>query len=121
MGGGDGGGFITTAAYGSPLEPHVKLLRQFRDRFVLTDALVRSFVRLYYTYSPPMAKFISGHESLRRVVRWRLLPLVGISWSFLRSGFFFKSGIYNSDVGSNNNWFYILRTIQRKGIINKIT
>lgn len=82
-----GGCFIATAAYGSLMEPHVKLLRQFRDRFLLTNAMGRSFVRLYYVYSPPIAEFVSGHESLRMIVRWSLLPLVGMSWSFLKFGF----------------------------------
>jgi len=37
-------------------------------------------VHLYYTYSPPVAEFIANHDTLRPVVRWSLLPLVGVSW-----------------------------------------
>ena len=83
---GNGGCFIATAAYGSLMEPHVRLLRQFRDRFLLNNAMGRTFVRLYYTYSPQIADFISGHKSIRIVVRWSLLSLVGMSWSLLRYG-----------------------------------
>jgi len=84
--GGGGGCFIATAAFGSIIEPHVKLLRQFRDCFLLTNTLGKTFVRLYYAYSPPIADVISAHDSLRMIVRWSLFPLIGISWMLLHLG-----------------------------------
>jgi hypothetical protein len=67
---------IATAAYGSYLDPHVETLRQFRDRVLLTNPLGAAFVDLYYQYSPPMADYISRHESLRTATRWILTPIV---------------------------------------------
>jgi hypothetical protein len=85
-GGGGGGCFIATAAYGSLVEPHVKTLRDFRDRFLITNIAGKSFVNLYYKYSPPFADFIAKHDSLRMIVRMTLFPLVGISWVALKLG-----------------------------------
>lgn len=82
-GGGGGGCFIATAAYGSYMEPHVMVLRDFRDRFLLTNSVGKAFIDLYYTYSPPVAAFIANHDNLRAVVRWSLLPVVGVSWMTL--------------------------------------
>ncbi len=79
-GGGGGGCFIATAAYGSLLEPHVVLLREFRDSYLLTNTAGKKFVSLYYTYSPPIADYIAGHEFLKKVVRLLLLPLIGLSY-----------------------------------------
>ena len=85
-GGGGGGCFIATAAYGSLIEPHVKILRKFRDRFLITNITGKSFVNLYYEYSPPLADFIARHDNLRMMVRMTLFPLVGISWMALKLG-----------------------------------
>ncbi len=75
-GGGGGGCFIATAAYGSYLDPHVKVLRDFRDDYLLTNTVGTGFVQLYYQYSPPLADAISKHEGSRTVTRWLLTPLV---------------------------------------------
>lgn len=78
--GGGGGGsfqcFIATAAYGSHLEPEVIALRQFRDKYLLTNSMGRAFVRFYYRHSPPLARFITEHEHLRTATRAALTPVV---------------------------------------------
>ena len=68
--------FIATAAFGSPIEPHVMALRQFRDRYLQHSTLGRAFIRFYYRYSPPIAAVIAEHDWLRLVVRMLLTPLV---------------------------------------------
>ncbi len=86
-GDGDGGGcFIATAAFGSYAEPHVKILRDFRDRYLKPGAWGRAFVRFYYRVSPDWARTIEEHDSLRWAVRTALLPVVGASWLALQVG-----------------------------------
>lgn len=68
--------FIATAAYGSLMEPHVQVLRKFRNEFLLTNFVGKKFVETYYRYSPPLAQFISEHEILKAAVRILLWPIV---------------------------------------------
>ena len=89
IGGGGGGCFIATAAYGSMLDKHVKILRNFRDRFLITNFCGQIFVKLYYKYSPALANFIAGHEGLRALTRALLLPLVFLCLAALKFGHFF--------------------------------
>jgi hypothetical protein len=72
-----------TAADGTAREPQVVLLKKFRDLYLLTNKAGRMFVRLYYTYSPPIADFIRQHQAVRFLVRVLLLPLLGVSHFFV--------------------------------------
>ncbi|UCF30189.1 MAG: hypothetical protein JSV26_08955, partial [bacterium] len=85
-GGSVGGCFIATAAYGSYEAPYVKLLRQFRDRYLLTNSPGRWFVDQYYTHSPRYAQWLSRHENARKVVRVLLIPLIAVAWLLLNVG-----------------------------------
>ncbi len=75
-GGGHGGGcFIATAAFGSYQEGHVRILRQFRDAFLLTNTPGKAFVEWYYRHSPKYAGIIAGRPALRAIARTALLPV----------------------------------------------
>lgn len=78
--------FIATAAYGSPLHPHVQVLRDFRDKCLMPYKPGRILVKLYYRLSPPIAKIISKHTVFRTAVRISIYPLVGFSYLMIRFG-----------------------------------
>ena len=84
--GGSGGGcFIATATYGSPLHPYVNILRAFRDQYLLTNRVGTKLVRLYSTYSPPIAEYIREHPLVRQWVRVAFVPLVGLAALLLKT------------------------------------
>jgi hypothetical protein len=75
----DGWCFIATAAYGSYMDGHVNVLRQFRDSYMMTNPAGRGLVSVYYSVSPPLAQFIDDNPSLKPVVRAGLWPAVTLS------------------------------------------
>jgi zinc carboxypeptidase len=83
--------FIATAAFGSADHPRVEFLRDLRDRvFPATAAgkkFIHSLLRIYYSFSPAVARYLNGHEAARWVVRTCfLLPLVAILRGFMKFG-----------------------------------
>ncbi|MCK4822576.1 hypothetical protein KA005_42825 [bacterium] len=75
--------FIATASYGTPLHPHIKTLRDFRDKYLMPSNLGQKLVDLYYKYSPFVADLIAKHKAFKVAVRIMLLPLVAFSYSIL--------------------------------------
>jgi hypothetical protein len=78
--------FIATAVYGSTSAPYVRLLRQFRDTFLITNGPGRWVVRTYYRYSPPVANWLAKHDVAKAAVRTMLTPIIIFSWLLINAG-----------------------------------
>ena len=61
--------FVATAACGSPFAADVLVLQEFRDRILRQWRAGRIFIRLYETFSPPLARLISNSEFLKSITR----------------------------------------------------
>jgi len=70
---------VATAAYGTPMAEEIRILREFRDEYLLTNTMGRALVDVYYKVSPPMAKFITEYPNLKPIVRTALVPAVAMS------------------------------------------
>lgn len=77
------GCFIATAAFGFYSAPQVQLLREFRDRYLLTNPPGKAFVAWYYNHGPRGAQFINAHPWLKLPVRVALLPLIAMAMFLL--------------------------------------
>jgi hypothetical protein len=71
--------FIATAAFGSPLAGQVEILRQFRDKYLLTNSSGRKFVAWYYRNGPVAANWIKDKPLAKAAVQTALYPLIGFS------------------------------------------
>ncbi len=69
--------FFATAVYRDYGHPHVQLLREFRDRYLLANRLGRIFVSMYYRWSLPFAKFVVQSKPIKALVKINLMPIVG--------------------------------------------
>ena len=68
--------FIATAVYGDPHVAEVVALRRFRDDSLQRTRPGRLFIRAYYRFSPPIARYLSRHPALAGLVRRMLDKLV---------------------------------------------
>jgi len=69
--------FIATAVYGSPEAGEIVVLREFRDEVMLPTWVGSKLIAMYYRFSPPLASYLTEHETARTVVREALVePIV---------------------------------------------
>ena len=78
--------FIATAAYGTPLHPHLGLLREFRERYLRTSSAGLLFLSIYERYGPSLAALINRYDILRGLTRIALLPVLGLCILILHTG-----------------------------------
>jgi len=72
----DEGCFVATAAFGVDWAAEVQVLRDFRDRFLVTNRPGRAFVHWYYLNGPTAATLIAEYDAIRPFVRALLWPLI---------------------------------------------
>jgi hypothetical protein len=82
-GGGGGGCVVATAAHGDYNAPEVKILRNFRDQYLLPYVGGRAAVRNYYQHGEPMAAFIAEREWARKATRASLVAPTLVAYSLI--------------------------------------
>lgn len=77
--------FVATALKGSPYDYQVLALREFRNRFLNSFSLGRSFVDFYYSKGPQAAKWLNENPKYKPFFRILLWPayLVAVFFNFL--------------------------------------
>jgi len=78
--------FIATAAFGSPFTWPVKLLRHFRDQFLLANHPGQALVAFYYRHAPPIARLAARSSYLRLFIRVLLFPVVILVYLLIHPG-----------------------------------
>lgn len=105
--------FIATAAYGSFLDGHVEILRNFRDAYLVTNEAGRAFVEFYYRHSPPLADFIARHDTLRAATRVVLAPVVAAGYIALNTTPIEKILVVMLLLGVMTGAFFMVRRMRR--------
>ena len=76
--------FIATATFGSPMAEEVKILRKFRDKYLMKTYTGKLFVKFYYKTSPPLARLIERHEFAKKTTKFFLKPIIWLCKEILQ-------------------------------------
>lgn len=79
-GGGAVGCCACASAYAGTDDSNLDIIRQFRDRYLMTNPVGRGVAALYYNvFSPPVAHFINDHPGVKPLARAALTPVIAAS------------------------------------------
>ncbi|MCB0411630.1 MAG: hypothetical protein KDD22_03845 [Bdellovibrionales bacterium] len=79
--------FIATAAYGSPWDQRLNVLRSFRSKILQHLPGGKKFIWSYYKWGPFASQWIMDHPASKPWVRASLWPLWVFAWLSLKIGF----------------------------------
>ncbi|MEO0321378.1 MAG: CFI-box-CTERM domain-containing protein [Myxococcota bacterium] len=71
--------FVATASYGTPQAEEIGVLRRFRDRYLRSTSLGEELTQAYYAHGPVLAAEVRESETLRRVSRSVLEPVLAFA------------------------------------------
>ena len=78
--GGTAGCCVCASAYDSVDDARLDIIREFRDKYLMTDPTGQVIASLYYdVFSPPIARFINDHPVFKPYARVALTPVVALS------------------------------------------
>ena len=69
------GCFVLTACYGDEKHPVVKSFRAFRDNYLLSNAMGKYLVELYYKFGPKAARKIQNKPMIKMILRFVFVGL----------------------------------------------
>ena len=68
------------SAYAKTDDARLNMIREFRDKYLMTNPLGRGIAALYYNvFSPPVAHYINSHPEVKPLARTVLMPVVAFS------------------------------------------
>ena len=61
--------FVATAAFGTPLQTEIQILREWRDNELSFSIAGRQFIDIYYKVGPHLARLVEKNKFIARISR----------------------------------------------------
>ena len=61
--------FVATAAFGTPLQAEIQILREWRDNELSFSIAGRQFIDIYYKMGPHLARLVEKNKFIARISR----------------------------------------------------